>query len=251
MDRTLPLADKRILITRSKEQASYFSKQVQKLGGTPLEVPLIQFSLPDNKEEVSAELEDAAAHYDWLVFTSVNGVNHFFDLHTEPLTNKIAAVGSKTKEALAERGYETKLVPSSYSAENLIEEISHRLDPERDTLALIQGNLARPVLREELLRLGYNVKQITVYENKPISLTKEDREAVVQQDLDLITFTSPSTVHNFKKAFGLLDVPVAVIGPITEQAAVQAGFTVAVNPEVYTIDGLMKEIITYFQKEDT
>lgn len=251
MDRTLPLADKRILITRSKEQASYFSKQVLKLGGTPLEVPLIQFSLPDKKEEVSAELEDAAAHYDWLVFTSVNGVNHFFELHTKPLTNKIAAVGSKTKQALAERGYETSLVPSSYSAENLVQEISSRLDRERDTLALIQGNLARPVLREELLRLGYNVKQITVYENKPISLTTEEREAVVQQELDLITFTSPSTVHNFKKAFGLLDVPVAVIGPITEQAAVHAGFTVAVNPEVYTIDGLLKEIITYFQREDT
>jgi len=84
-----------------------------------------------------------------------------------------------------------------------------------------------------------------------VSLAKEDRETVVQQSLDLITFTSPSTVHNFKKAFGLLDVPVAVIGPITEQAAVQAGFTVAVSPEVYTMDGLLKEIITYFQREDT
>lgn len=251
MDRTLPLADKRILITRSKEQASYFSKQVQKLGGTPLEVPLIQFSLPDNKEEVAAELEEAAAHYDWLVFTSVNGVNHFFELHTKPLKNKIAAVGSKTKEALAKRGYETKLVPSSYSAENLVQEISSKLDPDRDSLALIQGNLARAVLREELLRLGYNVKRITVYENKPISLTDEAIEAVVQQGLDLLTFTSPSTVHNFKKAFGLLDIPVAVIGPITEQAAREAGFTVAVNPEVYTIDGLLKEIITYFQREDT
>jgi uroporphyrinogen-III synthase len=251
MDRTLPLADKRILITRSKEQATYFSKQVQELGGTPLEVPLIQFSLPANKEEVSAELEEAAAHYDWLVFTSVNGVNHFFELHNKPLTNKIAAVGSKTKEALAERGYETKLVPSSYSAENLVQEISSRLDPDLDTLALIQGNVARPVLREELLRLGYNVKQITVYENKSIFLTKKDIEAVVQQDLDLITFTSPSTVHNFKRTIGLLDVPVAVIGPITEQAAVKAGFTVVVNPEVYTIDGLLKEIITYFEREDT
>ncbi|MCA1318729.1 uroporphyrinogen-III synthase [Bacillus tianshenii] len=251
MDRTLPLADKCILITRSKEQASYFSKQVQKLGGTPLEVPLIQFSLPANLEKVASELEEAVAHYEWLVFTSVNGVNHFFQLHNKPLTNKIAAVGSKTKEALAARGYETDLVPSSYSAENLVEEISCRLDPSQDKLALIQGNLARPVLREELLRLGYNVKRITVYENKPLSLAKEEIEAVVQKKLDLITFTSPSTVHNFKKAFGLLDVPVAVIGPITEKAAVQAGFKVSVNPEVYTIDGLLKEIITYFQREDT
>lgn len=251
MDRTLPLADKRILITRSKEQASYFSKQVLKLGGTPLEVPLIQFSLPDNKEEVTAELEEAAAQYEWLVFTSVNGVNHFFELHNKPLTNKIAAVGSKTKEALAVRGYETSLVPSSYSAEDLVRELSSRLDPVRDSLALIQGNLARQVLREELLHLGYNVKQIIVYENKPISLKAKDVEAVLKQDLDLITFTSPSTVHNFKKAFGLLGIPVAVIGPITEQAAVHAGYDVAINPEEYTIDGLLNAIITYFQKEDT
>ncbi|WP_078379506.1 uroporphyrinogen-III synthase [Sutcliffiella halmapala] len=248
MERTLPLAGKRILITRSKEQASYFSNQVQALGGTPLEVPLIQFSLPLNVERVKDELECAVYQYDWLVFTSVNGVNFFFELVNKRLPNKIAAVGNKTKEALSEWGYNAELVPAKFSAEDLVEAFKKEVNPMHSSVLLIQGNLARPILREELLRLGYNVKQITVYENHPFPLIQEEIESILSKKTDLVTFTSPSTVTNYQKVFGIQDVPVAVIGPVTKQAAEKAGYSVVICPDEYTIEGLIKAIVTFFSK---
>jgi uroporphyrinogen-III synthase len=251
MKNTLPLANKRILITRGIKQASYFSNQVQELGGTPVEVPLIQFSLPSNKDDVKTELNAAIAQFEWLVFTSVNGVNFFFELHKKALSNKIAAVGEKTKEALTAKGYKTELLPSKFSAEDLVDAIEKEVDSLQSSVLLIQGNLARPVLREELLRLGYNVKQITVYENHPYPLEQLEIDKVLTLEIDLVTFTSPSTVSNFQHVFGMLDAPVAVIGPVTKMAAEKAGYSVAVCPDEYTIDGLLKAIVQFFQREDT
>jgi uroporphyrinogen-III synthase len=250
MTGTLPLADKRILITRSNEQATYFSAQVQALGGTSLEVPLIQFQLPPNSEAVKADISKSVHNYEWIVFTSVNGVRFFLSLYESerPLTNRVAAVGKKTSDALEARGIRIDLVPEKFSAEDLVESFKE-LSPT--SVLLIQGNLARPLLREELMKMGYNVKQIIVYENKLRTPETKEIKAVRERRVDVYTFTSPSTVHNFIKVFGQPSGPVAVIGPITRQAAENAGLVVDICPEDYTVDGLLDEIVHYFQREDT
>lgn len=248
MGRTLPLADKRILITRSKEQARYFSRQIQALGGTSLEVPLIQFQKVSSSDRVSTEIYESIPHYEWIVFTSVNGVEYFFELFEDRLTNRIAAVGKKTKNALEALGYKVDLVPERFSAEDLVESFE-KLTPS--SVLLIQGNLARPLLREELGRIGYNVKQIVVYENKLRVPEEKEMNVLKKGKVDLYTFTSPSTVHNYIELFGLPNGPVATIGPITRQAAERAGVKVAISPEEYTMDGLLEEIVQYFKREDT
>lgn len=248
MDCTLPLADKRILITRSKEQARYFSKQIAALGGTSLEVPLIQFQHVSDTMQVQADIKSHIDHFEWIVFTSVNGVKYFFDIYQGHLPNKIAVVGEKTKQALESHGYNVELVPQRFSAEDLIESF------EKETVSsvlLIQGNLARPLLREELSRIGYNVKQIVVYENVIRVPEEKEWKWVKEGKVDLYTFTSPSTVHNFIELLGLPKGPVATIGPITRSAAEKAGITVAISPSEYTMDGLLQEIVQYFQREDT
>ncbi len=248
MDRTLPLADKRILITRSKEQARYFSTQIQALGGTSLEVPLIQFQRVSESVISSAEIEESLPHYEWIVFTSVNGVKYFFEMFDGLLSNRIAVVGIKTKSALEALGYTVDMVPERFSAEDLVE-CFEKVTPS--SVLLIQGNLARPLLREELSRIGYNVKQIVVYENQLRVPEEKEMTVLKKGQVDLYTFTSPSTVHNFIKLFGLPDGPVATIGPITKQAAEQAGVEVSISPAEYTMDGLLAEIVQYFQREDT
>lgn len=248
MKRTLPLADKRILITRSKEQARYFSTQIEALGGTSVEVPLIQFQRVSESKLVSMEIEESLPLYDWIIFTSVNGVKYFFELHQGQLPNRIAAVGAKTKEALEALGYNVDMIPKQFSAEDLVDSFKG-MDPT--SILLIQGNLARPLLREELGRIGYNVKQIVVYENKLRVPEKKEMTVLKEGKVDLYTFTSPSTIHNYIELFGLPDGPVATIGPITRQAAEQAGVMVSISPAEYTMDGLLEEIVQYFQKEDT
>ncbi|TYS68961.1 uroporphyrinogen-III synthase [Sutcliffiella horikoshii] len=248
MDRTLPLADKRILITRSKEQARYFSKQIQSLGGTSLEVPLIQFQHVSDNESVAEDIKSNLPDYEWIVFTSVNGVKYFFELYQGRLPNKIAVVGAKTKQALEVLGYKVDLVPSRFSAEDLIDSFAKETI---SSILLIQGNLARPLLREELSRIGYNVKQIVVYENRIRVPEEKEWKWLKEGKVDLYTFTSPSTVHNYMKLFGLPKGPVATIGPITRNAAEKAGINVAISPSEYTMDGLLEEIVQYFKREDT
>ncbi|WP_404444170.1 uroporphyrinogen-III synthase [Sutcliffiella horikoshii] len=248
MDRTLPLADKRILITRSKEQARYFSKQIAALGGTSLEVPLIQFQQVSDTWQVKVDIKANISHFEWIVFTSVNGVKYFFELYQGHLPNKIAVVGEKTKLAMEALGYKVDLVPNRFSAEDLIESFNKE---KRSSVLLIQGNLARPLLREELSRIGYNVKQIVVYENVIRVPDEKEWNLVKEGKVDLYTFTSPSTVHNFMELFGLPEGPVATIGPITKHAAEKAGINVAISPSLYTMDGLLEEIVQYFKREDT
>ncbi|QFT90082.1 uroporphyrinogen-III synthase [Bacillus sp. THAF10] len=247
MNRPLPLANKRILITRSKEQASNFSRFVQDLGGTAVEVPLIQFQPPQDQQKRSREIKESLSDFEWLVFTSVNGVKYFFDLYNGPISNKIAAVGKRTRAALLELGLEVSLMPEKFSAEDLLDSFAQL---EATSAIVVQGNLARPLLRDELKDLGYNVKQIVVYENTPHILTEQEQRAVKELRVDLYTFTSPSTVHNFLKLFGAPIGPVAAIGPITKQALEAEGISVDICPDEYTIPGLVQEMVKYFHREE-
>ncbi|WP_096153138.1 MULTISPECIES: uroporphyrinogen-III synthase [Bacillus] len=248
MKNSLPLLHKRILITRSKEQATDFSHLVEELGGTALVVPLIQFSLPANAEEISNQIQECMAEMDIVVFTSTNGVDYFFQLYDKPIHKKIAAVGEKTKEALESRGLSVTVMPNKFTAEHLLDSLTDEVKKQASIL-LIQGDLARPILREQLVKLGYNVKQIVVYENTMPNASLHKLKELSNEKLDIVTFTSPSSVRNFSKVIppDCLKSNVAVIGPITETAAKQLGYTVQISPEKYTVQSLVESIVDFYK----
>ncbi|MGY3718604.1 uroporphyrinogen-III synthase [Sutcliffiella cohnii] len=253
MKSRLPLANKRIVITRSKEQAVDFSNRIEQLGGTVITVPLIQFSFPKKVDILQNELAANVQNADVIVFTSVNGVDFFHKLYNRKINAQIAAVGTKTRKALQNIGLETTMMPNFFTAEHLVETLKEHV-PLHKSILLIQGNLARPVLREQLQSLGYNVKQMIVYENKVDEQGVEALEQLKKDSVDMITFTSPSTVHSFLSRINQNEVnaKVAVIGPITKNAAEKAGLSVHVcPPEDYTTDGLIREIVAYYYKEET
>lgn len=256
------LQGKRILITRAKEQAKSFSRQVEELGGIPIGIPLIKFQCPIDTEIIESTLRNLHS-YDWIVFTSVNGVQFFFDFldifnidYSSFNRPQIAVVGKKTLEPLQEKGISVDLIPEQFVAESLIEEIAKKVSPNSRIL-LARGNLGRSILPEKLTELGMIVDDLFVYETVADIEKKQQLVDLIQsQSLDMITFTSSSTVTYFIELLAgipwrdyLKSVPIACIGPITEQTAVEVG----IHPDIvaldYTIDGLVDSIVKFYIKE--
>ena len=213
---------------------------------------------PDDWQTLDRAIEQLT-EYDWLVFTSVNGVKQFFDrLFT---LNKdvralhhirTAAIGPATAAELLARGLNSDIVPESYRAESVVEAFKGiGIDGHR--VLLPRAEQARPVLPVELTKMGARVDEITVYRTVPVTENAEQLLEVLRSGgIDLVTFTSSSTVSNFK---GLLPEPefkdlmrpvtVASIGPITSETALKLGFDVHVTAETFTIAGLVEAIVRY------
>ncbi|MGG4033403.1 uroporphyrinogen-III C-methyltransferase [Paenibacillus cisolokensis] len=257
-----PLFGTRILVTRAREQASGLVKQIEELGGEPVEFPVIETRAPSGpaaRESIKAALE-AAETYRWLIFTSVNGVNYFFrHLQTYGIdirrfhAARIAAVGPKTAEALAERGLRVEALPQTYQAEGLIELLADELKPGERAL-LPRGNLARDVLLRELTSRGIDAVGIDVYE----TAIAEDQDELAlwllkEKAVHIVTFTSSSTVTNLlevlrrqgveKPAELLAGAEIACIGPLTARTAEEAGLKVTIQPEEATIASLIDAIV--------
>lgn len=258
MDPKRPLGGVRILITRAQAQSRSLAKKIRDLGGEPIYFPVIRIIPPRNPEPLDAAL-DRLSSFDWLAFTSVNGVKHFFrrmderGLDTRPLRKiRIAAVGPKTAEALEERKLSPLIVPEENRAEALAAAMAPAVQPGEEIL-FPRGNLARNVLVEELEWIGCRVTDVIVYENRPrregagkiVRLLKAGR-------VDIVTFTSSSTVRNFVIAVGSVEpdwkpllekVKVACIGPVTANTATEAGITVDAVAEPYTMEGLIRALV--------
>lgn len=257
------LEGKRILVTRAKEQAGSFSKRIAELGGIPIEIPLIKIQAPEKTEQIESTLKNIYT-YNWLVFTSVNGVRYFFDFLekykialVESNRPKIAVVGEKTLQALEQKGITADLIPDEFVAENLLEKMIERVS-SNDSVLLARGNLARSFLPDKLHELGIKVDDLVIYETV---LYKEKREELFNmlqsQSLDIITFTSSSTVTNFVELLQgtswqdlVADIKIACIGPITEKTAIEAGIKPHIVAKEYTIAGLLDAIIASYNKEE-
>ncbi|MBW7650769.1 uroporphyrinogen-III synthase [Anoxybacillus sp. ST4] len=245
------LKGKRVLVTREKAQAKALSQTLERYGAIPIELPLIRI-------ERAKQLDDALVNewhtYDWIVFTSQNGVKYFFELIGEikpPTWPKVAAVGEKTAKALQKRNIVVDLVPIEFVAESLAESLTLLLSTHARIL-LVKGNLARDTLREQLNNIA-DVTDWIVYETTINEEAKSQVVALLQQRLiDVITFTSSSTVRSFERAIAkenvdLSFVTIACIGPITKQTALDLGIPVHVCPHTYTIDAMVQELYQYFQ----
>lgn len=255
------LRGKKILVTRSRQQASRFATLLQSYGAEPIEVPTIQIAPPSSWEPLDLALARIHA-YDWLIFTSVNGVQAFVERcavagqsPAELRRQKVCAIGPATAKELEIHGIHVDVVPDEYRAEAVVECLS--AFPIDGTQMLIpRAAIARDVLPLALRTLGARVDVVEAYRTllPTAGLSPEVWRLLAAGGVDVVTFTSSSTVTNFAQLIGETDlssllqsVVVACIGPITADTARSYGIIPTIVAPEYTIPGLAQAIVKYFQ----
>ncbi|QJC52953.1 uroporphyrinogen-III C-methyltransferase [Paenibacillus albicereus] len=252
-----PLFGCRVLVTRSRDQSSTLSDLIEELGGEPCEYPVIE-TVPLEGAEADAELAaalEAAAAYDWLFFTSVNGVEHFFRRLSGAGSDirrfhraRIAAVGPKTRSALEARGLQAEALPMEFQAEGMLEHLSGLIEAGQRAL-IVRGTLARDTLLHDLERRGLQPDRLTVYDTRlPEQQDEYALECLREGRVHAVTFTSSSTVANLLTMLRrsgeddplrlLAGCEIACIGPVTARSAREAGLEPTVQPEEATIESL-------------
>lgn len=248
-----PLFGTGVVVTRSRTQASGFSARLAKLGARVCELPTIQIdSLASGEPMRKATLD--LREYDWAVFTSVNGVDCFFDaLHAAGLDSrafggvKVAAIGPATAARLAERGIRADVVPSEYRAEAVFEALLEAGMSAGRSVLLARAQQARDVLVESLRAVGATVEVVAAYRTviPQGASTRRAREILADPANTAVTFTSSSTASNLAALLGgdlasaLAGKQVFSIGPITTQTLVDLGVSDIMQAGEYTIDGLV------------
>ena len=251
-----PLFGKRIVVTRTREQAGELSKALRDLGADVIELPTIRIEHPEDKQSF-AEMVTHAHEYDWLVFTSPNGVERFFTAFfaTYPdarsLGNpRIAAIGAGTAQKIREYRFAVDLIPEKFVAEGLIDAFKKE-SVENLTMLWIKAAESRDVIYDGLIKLGAIVDECIAYRTVPETEDPTGAKArLAEQGADLITFTSSSTADHF---FALgLDWPegcaAASIGPVTSQTLRKHGMPPAFEANPHDIPGFVSAIVRHFKK---
>ena len=237
---------KRILVTRSRAQADDFAEKLRSAGFEPIYFPVIEIKPIENNVALERALSKLDC-YEWIIFTSVNAVDVLFEqfpsLHWGDGI-KVAAVGSKTADALKRRGVIADFVPQEYIPEAILPGLGDLLGR---WVLLPRADLARKDFPESIFNAGGVPHEITIYKTLPAQPDSESL-AALRAGVDAITLTSPSTVQNFmaiarQNGLDPLALPnnplFACIGPITEQATQEAGLPNVVVAKEYTTDGLL------------
>jgi uroporphyrinogen III methyltransferase / synthase len=255
-----PLFGRRVVVTRARAQAGELSVELERLGAEVLEFPTIEVRPPDDLGPLDEAIRDLDS-FDWLVFTSVNGVEafverlerHGLDLRAVPRDAKVAAIGPATAERVRETGLRVVVVPREFRAEALIEELAgDELAGKR--VLIPRARVAREILPDKLREAGAEVVVPPAYESVPSSEGKDELARRLEVgEVDCVTFTASSTVENFVGAFGegearrlLSGTRVACIGPITADTARGRGIRVDVEAREYTIPGLVEAVADLF-----
>jgi len=251
----MELENKRILITRPQLQAAEFAHRLQALGAVPLFFPVIEISPVQDTSEMDQALQQLD-QYDWLVLTSVNGVQvvweRLAELQVENLPDrlKVAAIGPKTAAALQQVGVVPDFVPDEYVAEAILPGLGelHGL-----RVLLLRADLARAALPQTIERAGGVAHEIAVYNTLPVQPDPQELRDL-QLGVDIVTFTSSSTVRNFVNLarqagldpHALPGEPlIACIGPITAQTAREQGLQVDLIASEYTTQGLIQALLEF------
>jgi uroporphyrinogen III methyltransferase/synthase len=258
-DEMHPLSGKRIVVTRARPQAAAFTRALEALGAEVVEFPTIEIAPPQSYDRVDAAIAKLDT-YDWIIFTSVNGVDYFAarlaqlgrslngDIH-------VAAIGPETAKAVEALGVAPEVVPEEYRAEAILGKL--RPEAMRGRKVLVpRAAEARDVLIRTLREWGAEVDVVEAYRTiVPASGPAPLRAMLLRGDCDAVTFTSSSTVRNFQTIFAGDDLKrllarsaVACIGPITQSTAEEIGMRVDVVAEDYTIAGLTQALVEYFRK---
>lgn len=257
-----PLFGKRVLMTRAKEQAGELAGLLAAAGAEPIEGATIQIVEPKDWAPVDRAI-DALGRYDWVIFTSVNGVAQFMkrlkmcghDARSFA-GRRICCIGPRTAEELAVYGLKADVIPAEYQAEGVLATLAAS-DLSRARILIPRAEVARELLPEELRARGAAVDVVSVYRTEvPRTSVENWKQLLVDREIDGVTFTSSSTVRNFIELVGgeaqarvlVQSVAIACIGPITAQTARDAGFSVAVMPSENTIPALVEAMAGYFGK---
>lgn len=248
-----PLLGKKIIVTRARAQASELAASLASLGAEVLQCPTIEIT-PLADANAALEAMGKLPSYDWVVFTSANGVDKFMDLlwRSEQDSRafghaKIAVIGPATENALRKYGLRADLVPPGFVAESLGEALrQNSLQGKRILIA--RARQARDTLPELLREAGALTEVVPVYETVMSQASEEARRQLLGGEIDCVTFTSSSTVRNFFQQFpDLAQLPIlASIGPVTSGTLADLGYSADLQADTYTIPGLVKALCDYF-----
>lgn len=259
MIKSLPLHNKKVLVPRGAKEAKSFSCLLEKFGGIPVEIPLIAFRPVKMDETLCKRLENLYT-YDWIIFTSKVTFETFQTfVNSEQLKDfpKIAVIGKKTEEVLESNGLKAEFYPSKYVAEVFVEEFLPYVHSGMKIL-IPKGNLAREHIANTLRKCGAIVDEAIVYENYLPEESKERLgEILAKKQLDILLFTSPSTVDNFMEVVTekhlekqIENCLIGCIGPVTEQRLTYYGLPVHASPKVYTVEEMVNSMNAYIIEEN-
>lgn len=249
----------RVLVGRARHQAGALSAELRKRGARVIEIPFIEIRHPHSFRRLDAALRNLAA-YDWLVLTSVNGVEAMWQRMAKLRLNRralaharIAAIGPATRRAIEERGMKVSVVPKEYVAESVVHSLRKKVIGKR--VLLVRARIARDIIPRELRRMAERVDVVEAYRTvAPASSRKRLRSLFRDptQRPHIVTFTSSSTVKNFADLLGSklrpggrarAEILTASIGPITSSTLRSLGFRVDLQARVFTIPGLVDAIV--------
>jgi uroporphyrinogen-III synthase len=265
-----PLSGIRVLVGRARHQAGALSAELRKRGADVIEIPFIEIRKPKSFKPLDSALRNLAA-YDWLILTSVNGVEAMWERMKRirkgqdfrRITGlRIAAIGPATKKAIELRGTEVDVVPKEYVAESVVRSLKKKVNGKR--VLLVRAKVARDVIPQELRKAGAHVDVVEAYQTVvPQSSRRRLRAALEKRPPQVVTFTSSSTVRNFvellssratKKPLlaergrgrprhtGLDGILMASIGPVTSATLREFGLPVDIAAKEFTIPGLVQAI---------
>ncbi len=255
----MPLSDKKILITRAREQSAEFATRLKKLGAEVIQFPTIEIVPPLSWKGMDRAIS-CLKSYDWIIFTSANGVSFFDQRLKERGKNrnalsglKICAIGPATAEHLKKRGIRVDYVPKEYIAESILRGFK-KIGLNGKQILLARAKQARDVLPKGLRAMGAKVDVVETYRTvRPRGGSRKLKELLTKKKVDVITFTSSSTVSHFVELLKkedlkklLKETVIACIGPITARTVRKAGLKVHIQPREYTIPGLTQAIAHYF-----
>jgi len=249
-----PLFGKRIIVTRARHQASELSQAIEALGGEPWEFPTIEIAPVSDKSYLIKAINHLK-EFQWLIFTSVNGVEGFFaELKNQArdvrdlVGLEIVAIGPATQAALEQRGLRTAFVPDEFRAEKIVEGLKGRVVAGQKVL-LARAEEARDILPVSLKAMGAEVWDVPVYKTIIGGANREELQTMLREkEIQIVTFTSSSTVRNFVT---LLDGDISLlkgvllysIGPITSATAEELGLKIFKEADQYTISGLVEALL--------
>jgi uroporphyrinogen III methyltransferase/synthase len=259
---TRPLFGRRIVVTRSSDQAGELVARLEDLGAETIAMPTIRICDVEDFTDVDAAI-DAADSFDWIVFTSANGVEHFMRRFLERRDirdlagSHICTVGPATTAAVERYGIRVDLIPSEYRADAIVSALADLDQLAGRRFLLPRADIARDLVVDELRAAGAEVADLTVYRTIEAgeSAGQDVYRQLLDRSIDAVTFSSASTVRNFVRILGedqaadlLRTTTVAAIGPVTAEAAQQLGIAAQVVPAEYTIPALVDALAEYFRK---
>ena len=261
----LPLANKTVLVTRSAGQLGSFSQRLKQAGANVIEMPALEIGPPSSWDELDNSINNLSL-FDWLILTSTNGVDYFFERliaqkkDARHLANlKIAVVGEKTAQALQEKSLNADFIPPNFIADSLVEKFPEILQGKNILFPRVESG-GREILVKELTAKGAKVVEVAAYESRcPEKISSQAWEALENQTVNIITFASSKTVKNFCHlvqqadinklgiSYLLKNICLASIGPQTSKTCLELFGRVDLEAQEYTMEGLFQSLIHYYQ----